>query len=317
MTLASKFLLLLAAIGLPLIFEANAQTALNPAAGLDAAALTPAPLIEGRNFPNLNTRNLGETRYDIEPPTDAATQFSFKLKGYVFGFKMITAHYNGHFDGSTYAAYSDIKTSGLGALLKKLEIWAVSKGTIARGGLNADFHVQQNLDKKERRVEMNYNNTLKSVDVNIVPPLGSQGVPPASPAERYNANDTISAILAMMMRGHSLEDPFCEGALPVFDSKQHYNLRMERAGEGKERFDGEKLVTQICKVYYEPVNGFDPEDLPNQEEGSTPIVIEFVERPELGLYVPLRFTYKISSIKAVIKLAEMEWVAPTSQHTQK
>ena len=29
------------------------------------------------------------------------------------------------------------------------------------------------------------------------------------------------------------------------------------------------------------------------------------EFPELGLYVPVRFTYKISSIKAVIKLDEM------------
>lgn len=313
MTFAFKLSPLLAGLILSLTSDAYAQTAPKKTAPPQTRPTAAQSLIEGRSFPNLNTRNLSERRYDIAPPSPAATQFSFKLKGYVFGFKMITAHYNGYFDGARYAAYSDIKTSGLGALLKKLEIWAVSKGTLQPDKLTADFHVQQNLDRKQRRVEMNYDNALKSVDVNIVPPIGSQGVPPASPSERYIANDTISAILAMMMRGYRLDNPFCEGFLPVFDSKQHYNLRMERAGEGKERFNGKKLVTQVCNVYYEPVNGFDPEDLPNQEEGSTPIKIEFMERPDLGLYVPLRFTYKISSIKAVIKLDEMQWAAPTLQ----
>jgi len=36
------------------------------------------------------------------------------------------------------------------------------------------------------------------------------------------------------------------------------------------------------------------------------------EFPELGLYVPVRFTYKISSIKAVIKLDEMVIKKPGS-----
>jgi len=227
---------------------------------------------------------------------------------------MITAHYNGYTEGQTYAAYTDIKTSGLGALLKKMEIWAVSKGTFNQGGLTPDFHIQQNMDGKERRVEMNYDNSANAVGVNILPTLGSQGIPPASPAERYSADDTISAILALMMQGQRLDKPFCEGGIRVFDSKQHYNLRMERAGTGKERFGGEKLITQVCNVYYEPINGFDPEDLPDSEEGSTPMKIEFTARPELGLYVPLKFSYKISSIKAVIKLDEMQYILPGTEN---
>ena len=290
-------------------FAASAPAQTQP--GLPNAAPT-AALIEGRNFPNLNARNLGERSYDVALPGPNATQFSFKLKGYVFGIKMVTAHYNGYTEGHRYAAYTDIKTSGLGALLKKMEIWAVSKGTFNANGLTPDFHVQQNMDGKERRVEMNYDNAVKAVDVNIIPTLGSQGVPPASPEQRYSADDTISAILALMMQGQKIDKPFCEGAIRVFDSKQYYDLRMERGGEGKERFDGEKHVTQVCKVFYEPINGFDPEDLPDSEEGSTPMKIEFIARPEIGLYVPLKFTYKISSIKAVIKLDEMSWIASGS-----
>jgi len=97
-----------------------------------------------------------------------------------------------------------------------------------------------------------------------------------------------------MMRGQKIDGPVCSGGVRVFDSKQHYNLRMERA----------------CQVYYEPISGFDPEDLPDAEEGGTPIKIYMKEFPELGLYVPVRFTYKISSIKAVIKLDGMTIKTP-------
>jgi len=94
----------LAAITLPLILSTLAVPIV--AQTIDTP---PRALIEGRNFPNLNDRNLADTRYDVAPPRAQATQFGFKLKGYVFGFKMITAHYNGYTEGQTYAAYTDIK----------------------------------------------------------------------------------------------------------------------------------------------------------------------------------------------------------------
>lgn len=263
-----------------------------------------------RNYANLNDENLSETRYETPLPGDDATQFRFKLKGYVFGLRMIRANYSGWYNQTDYNVYADIKTSGLGALLKKLEIWAVTKGKHDSRGLHPEFHVQQNLDKKNRRVEMNYYNEPDLVDVDIVPPIGSQGVPAASPSERYFADDTLSAILNMMMRGWSDKGEVCDGMVKVFDSKQHYGLRMEPAGTKRLKFDGEKIETIRCHVYYDPISGFDPEDLPEEEESSTPVKVYFHHRPELGLYVPIRFTYKISAIKAVIKLDEMESVLP-------
>lgn len=286
----------------------TAQTASEPA---------PAPLImQTRNVPNLNARNLGERTYVLPSPSADATQFRFKLKGYVFGLRMIKANYVGYVDGGDYAAYTDLKTSGLGALLKKLEIWAVSRGEISADGLRPRFHVQQNMDGKERRVEMNYDNAAQAVDVNIVPALGSQGVPPASPAERYSADDTVSAVLAMMFSGYRLDAPLCDGTLRVFDSKQHYGLRMVRDGAGRKRFNGDKVDTVKCKVFYEPINGFDPEDLPSSEEGSTPITVHFVPRPDLGLNIPVQFTYKISAIKAKIKLGAWQVITPKAVRAQ-
>ena len=220
---------------------------------------------------------------------------------------MIRAHYTGWYDNSRYTAYADLQTSGLGALLKKLEIWAVSSGTHSpQNGLRPDFHIQQNLDKKNRRVEMNYDNDAKRVDVAILPPLGSQGIPAATPAERFAAHDTVSAIMAIMMQKKYNDGEICNAIIPVFDSKQHYNLRMERVGTRKVKFNGKKADTIRCHTYYEPVSGFDPEDLPDNEESATPVNIYLSYQPELDLYVPVRFTYKISAITAVIKVTDME-----------
>jgi hypothetical protein len=281
--------------------------------GLSATGIANASFIEqSRNMAALNDGNIMQKTYSVPSPSAAATEFDFKLKGYVFGLRMIKANYTGWYDNNSYAVYTDLKTSGLGALLKKLEIWAVTAGRYTRSGLTPDFHIQQNLDKKNRRVEMNYNNNRGYIHVAIDPPLGSQGVPAATPAERYNADDTISAVLNLMMRGQKIDGPACSGGVRVFDSKQHYNLRMERGGTKRVRFNGEKTDTLVCNVYYEPISGFDPEDLPDAEEGGTPIKVYMKEFPELGLYVPLRFTYKISSIKAVIKLDEMTIKLPGS-----
>ena len=239
-------------------------------------------------------------------PESGETAFDFKLSGYVFGIKMIKARYKGTYDNHSYRVFSDLKTSGLGALLKKLRIWAVTNGYHDQNGMYPVSHTQQNLDKKSRRVEMRYDYDTDAVSVDINPPLGSQGVPPASPEERFTADDVMSAILNMMMTGHTVDGEFCNGSVRVFDSKQHYNLRMERSGTKKVKYDDKKYETMRCLVYYEPINGFDPEDLPSTEEGGTPVKVYFINDEERGLYIPLRFTYKISGFKAVIKLKNME-----------
>ncbi|RKQ68816.1 uncharacterized protein DUF3108 [Litorimonas taeanensis] len=274
-------------------------------------------LLSERNIANLNARNLTETQYTLPSPDQSATQFAFVLKGYVFGLRMIRANYTGWYDESDYVLYADIKTSGLGALLKKMEIWAVSRGQHDQKGFQPDFHIQQNLDKKSRRVEMNYANPAGPVDVNIIPSLGSQGIPPASPAERFLADDTLSAILNLMMRGPAQKNDFCQGSIKVFDSKQHYALRLEPNGSKRLKFDGEKFESLRCDIYYVPISGFDPEDLPEDEEEATPVKAYFQYRPELDLYVPLRFTYKISGFTAVVKVDEIKLIESGSDVIQK
>lgn len=231
------------------------------------------------------------------------TSLDVKLKGYVFGLRVMKANISGTLTDDSYALRADLFTSGLGAFLKKFQIWSTTTGRITDKSLRPVQHVQQNMDKKNRRVEMNYGQG--AVAISIVPPLGSQGKPPATKKQRFESDDTLTALLNMMMRGYKFTDEPCSGTVPVFDSKQHYLLRMERAGSRKIKQRGYKGNTVKCKVYYVPVSGFDPEDLPSAEEAAAPIVMYLAPFEDAGLYVPVRMTYKISFFKAVIKAREI------------
>ena len=272
-----------------LFFTTAAAVILGTAAYAQTANLEPDPV-----YTTFKTPGAGETSFD------------FELKGYIFGLRMIKARYMGKISETEYEIYSDMKTSGLAKVVKKLRIWAISEGRHDKTGLYPERHTQQNQDKKSRRVEMDYDYKTRLIDISINPMIGSQGVPPASPKERFDADDTLSGILKIMMGGsYRLNDDVCDGTVRVFDSKQHYGLRMEKAGTKRVKFDGEKVDTLRCHVYYEPISGFDPEDLPDEEEGSTPFNVYLMQDKEAGLHIPVRMSYKISSFKVVIKLDEL------------
>ncbi len=278
-------------------------------------------LINAALFSPAASNAYGDTSIQDENGYDAAwhampgntlgnTHFTFDLKGYVFGLRMINARYEGVMENGDYTVRSYLKTAGLGALLKKLKIWAITHGRYDRSGLYPLTHTQQNLDKKNRRVEMTYNYDTRRVDVAINPRIGSQGVPPATDQERFDADDTLSTIMNLMMRqtqGHKghIDAPLCTGDVKVFDSKQHYALRMAKGKTDRKKFLGEKQQTLTCYVYYLPISGFDPEDLPSQKEANTPVTVHMVKSEELDMYIPTRFSYKISGFKAVIKVTDM------------
>ena len=264
------------------------------------------------------------TDAQMEPPAmppapDGATTIDVNINGYVLGLKMIDADYRGWVGGGErgsgeYALLSDLRTSGLGALLQKLRVWAVTSGSWDARGLHPRYHLQQNRDKKRRRVDMRYR--ADAVDVSVIPPNGSQGVPPASEGERFAADDTLSALLHVMLRRQwSASGAPCEGTLPVFDSKQHYNLRLVNRGVEEFRKDGYRGPVTRCDVYYEPVSGFDPEDLPDAEEGATPIKMWLapIQGPDRVWDVPIRFSYKISGFKAVMKIDDLRLRFPDGQ----
>lgn len=247
--------------------------------------------------------------------TPMTTSVDVKLKGYVFGIKIMRARYSTRFTDTDYNARADLYTAGLAALLKKLRIWSITDGKIVGNDLRPQNHVQQNVDKKNRRVQMTYG--ADAVNVHIHPRLGSQGQPAASPKQRFESDDTLSALMNLMKRGYTTSAEPCSGKIPVFDSKQHYNLRLENAGTRRIRQRGYKGDTIKCHVYYEPVSGFDAEDLPSAEESGTPIKMYLAKFEDAKLYIPVRMTYKISGFKAVIKAREINISHSAGHHVPK
>ena len=274
---------------------------------LGAAALTVAGVAFAQTADQENPNRYPAAKYvEAIAPAPGETAFNFRLSGYVLGLKMISARYKGVFDDQNYSVYSDLKTSGLAAMLKKQRIWSTTEGRYDSSGMYPLDHTQQNLDKKSRRVEMDYDYASRTIDTSIVPRNGSMGIPPAGPIESFNADDIISAILNMMLTGHAVDGKLCQNDVKVFDSKQHYNLRMVPQETLRYKYDGEKYDGIKCHIYYEPISGFDPEDLPSAKESSTPVVIYFINRPEYGLYMPAKFSYKVSGFKATIKVKDAE-----------
>jgi hypothetical protein len=105
-----------------------------------------------------------------------------------------------------------------------------------------------------------------------------------------------------------MQKPACSGVVPVFDSKQRYNLRLADRGVERDKIGDYRGMVRRCDIYYEPVSGFDPEDLPDADEQSTPIKVWM---GDIGGYdIPLKFSYKISGFKAVIKVDELAMRLP-------
>lgn len=255
-------------------------------------------------FMPASAQNIAEEPTVSTQPESEITEIDVMLKGYVFGLRIAKVNFKTGFNDNEYFAYAMMRTSGLGAFLKKWSIWSLSTGYFDGSDIKPASHLQQNLNKKHRRVEMAYGDD--AVDVSIVPPLGSQGVPPASEKERFESDDTLSVLLKLTMGGVKTSEEPCVGTVPVFDSKQHYLLRMERDGEKYIKQKGYKGDTIRCKIYYIPVSGFDPEDLPSEEEVSTPVTIYLAKHEAAGLYIPIKMVYKISGFNAVIKTRDIK-----------
>ena len=269
------------------------------------ATLSSTPVLYSQNaFAGPNLQN--SARAQIAPK--GSTTFNVKLKGYVFGLRVMKANISGGITKTAYSVRAELLTSGIGAFLKKFRIWATTTGYIGSDGLRPYQHIQQNMDKKNRRVEMKY--TKDKVNVSIVPRLGSLGKPPATEKQKLESDDTLSAVLNIMMRGFKFTDKPCVGTVPVFDSKQHYLLRMELAGTKPIKQKGFKGNTIRCNVYYQAVSDFDPDDLPSTEEAAAPITLYLAPYKEAQLYIPIRMEYKIKMFTAVIKA----WDVSIKQH---
>ena len=241
-------------------------------------------------------------------PQAGEIAMDLNLSGYVLGIKLVSARYKATLGNGHYDVYSDMKTSGLAAILKKQKLWSYSEGRYDKTDMKPDLHIQQNLNKKSRRIEVNYDYDEEIIDQSVNPRFGSMGQPPATMEQAFASDDANTAMLKVLMAGHRLESEVCNENIPVYDGKQHYGLRMERQGYKTQKFNGEKYQAIECHVYFDPISGFDPEDLPDADEKAKPVKVYLINKPEYGIYMPVKFTYKVSGFSAVVKVKNATFV---------
>ncbi len=238
-------------------------------------------------------------------PLAAPTRFSLTYTGSLFFLPIGVLDVTGNITSRGYSMRADMKTRGVAKLTKSGGLWATSIGFYDDKSLQPSQHVIQKLDKRSRRTEISYDEA-GNPDATHAPAYGSLGEPPATADEQRGALDVMSAITQLMMSGHKLGDEPCSGHLPVFDGKRRYNLRLEDKGMETLRQSSYRGEALHCNVYMDAISGYDLDDIPTDEEASAPLEVYLVNFEDEGLYVPVRFDYRISGVKVNIRATKME-----------
>jgi len=250
----------------------------------------------------------GASATKMTPPaaqTDSV-KFAFDYTGSLFIFPLGTLSFRGEKNGYGYSVRTDMQSAGLGKLSKDGGLWSTSTGYYDANGVRPSRHEIQKLNEKARNVTMTYDAAGNPTAV-IEPRFGSMGQPPATDAERAEAVDAISGIMEMMMTGHEFGDKPCTGTIKIFDGKQRYNLNMRQDGTARISQSSYRGDTVRCEVLMENISGYDPEDRLTAEEAATPLVVYLANFEDAGLWVPVRFDYRVSGIRVNIKATNISF----------
>lgn len=224
---------------------------------------------------------------DYEPVREGTVSVAAAYSSSVLIFKVGEIVLDAEFSEHRYRADSFVEAAGLAALFTDFDIRAEVHGTRGGGGQEpARYgHVERTGDK------------VRAVDVDLTgevavsvaePPFGSLGQPPASASDRRDVLDPMTAFFELSDLVRETGGQRCEGRLRVFDGKARYDLRIEDGGRESIRTRAWRGEAVVCRAFYEPISGYDPEDYPSESELRHPLVIWLAEFPEAGIYMPVR-----------------------------
>jgi len=246
-----------------------------------------------------------------EPVPNNPASVSADYSGYLLGIKMLNTRIDASFGEGAYRSEAEFKTAGLLRWFNEAEIEARVNGQTDRSYLKpSDYWHVNGASSKNREIAITF--TGDDVISDVTPEFGSMGQPPATREERLQATDALSGILQLALNAGRYQDRPCGYGAQVFDGKQRYDLRVIH----KEDIDRVKLrgyqgPVIACYVYYVPVSGFDPEDLPNEKERNTPLEVWFADTPDYGVFMPVRFQLQLDFGRAVLEVRELTVNPPT------
>ncbi len=195
-------------------------------------------------------------------------KLTYQLKASAWAFIFpVTGKATFHVDlePDTYRIASKVKTTGLADLLVNYDLNLSATGYVRDNRLDTYAFVSQNRDgKKNRRVELTYGES--DVAMTVRPRFGDLGHPPATPAQKLDALDPISALISFGLEPRHDDGRPCGGPIKVFDGRQLSHLHLEFAGMksvSSEAWRGEAIE---CHVQLEKVAGYDEDDVDTGEQ---------------------------------------------------
>lgn len=245
---------------------------------------------------------------DMAAPPPLA--ISVNYSGSVLIFRVANITLSGEIADENYGANARFTTAGLAALFSDADIEASITG-YADGALRPWRYEHFNHSSGSgRTVGINFPEGVATADV--VPPFGSMGEPPANEDQRDGAVDPISALLRLGLRQTSDPSEVCSGRIPVFDGKARYDLRLEVAGGNTLRTRAYRGETIRCHAFYEPIAGYDPEDMPTESDIAEPVVLWLAPFADGAIHLPVRIRTN-SGFGAITIEARSISVAPVAQ----
>lgn len=200
----------------------------------------------------------------------------------------------------TYSINGVVKTTGLADILVNYDMRLAASGYVRDDHLEPYAYVSQNRDgKKNRRVEMTYG--ASDVAMTATPAFGNLGEPPATPAQKLEAADPLTAFLGHAFTPRPADGNPCGAPMKIFDGRQLTHLTFENAGLKQVKTDAYRGEAYECHVSMDKIAGYDADEI-NAKETLTGIegpLRMWMAPMDNGTYMPVKIQADTDAIGSV------------------
>ncbi|HIG22273.1 DUF3108 domain-containing protein [Henriciella sp.] len=200
----------------------------------------------------------------------------------------------------TYSINGVVKTTGLADILVNYDMRLAASGYVRDDHLEPYAYVSQNRDgKKNRRVEMTYG--ASDVAMTATPAFGNLGEPPATPAQKLEAADPLTAFLGHAFTPRPADGNPCGGPMKIFDGRQLTHLTFDNAGLKQVKTDAYRGEAYECHVSMDKIAGYDADEI-NAKETLTGIegpLRMWMAPMDNGTYMPVKIQADTDAIGSV------------------
>ncbi len=203
--------------------------------------------------------------------------------------KAATASINAWIGPTGYNANTRAQAAGIVDWFVDYNLFISSTGRVTPAGLMPGHYDSNNQDgRKNRHVTVDFNPT--EVLTKVTPKFGDYGYPPATPEQKLEAMDPVSAILNLALASNATAANPCGGPMRAFDGKQRFDLKLtfdSRISYKSAVYSGPALV---CNVEYVEIAGFKAKTAEKKAEDKADMMwtnLVLAELPD-GLRPPLK-----------------------------